>query len=125
MGPEVKYAQGIYLFLEGLALVGAVAMVGLAAFKGKKFFDRSIQLVIDDAGIHDYRAAGKEIAWPEVAELSEWSLYSGAIATAAQLKVVTKDGPTVGIDILGLDRDHKSIGKAAKKMMRKGGRGSS
>jgi hypothetical protein len=123
MGPSVKYPQAIYLVFDGLTLAWAVAMTGLAIFKGKKFFDRSIQLTVDAEGIHDHRGEGQEIAWHEVAELTDWVLYSGAIATAAQLKVLTKDGSTVGVDILGLDQDHKAILKAVKKIAKEAARG--
>jgi hypothetical protein len=123
MGPSVQYPQAIYLFLQGLALVVLVAMTALVVFKGKKFFDRSVQLTIDATGIHDNRGSGQAIAWSEVAELTDWALYSGSIATAAQLKVATTDGSTIGVDILGLDQDHKAIFKAAKKIMKQVARG--
>jgi hypothetical protein len=123
MGPSAQYPQAIYLFVRALALVVLVAMTALAVFKGKKFFDRSVQLTIDATGIHDHRGSGQEIAWSEVAELTDWSLYSGTIATAAQLKVATTEGQTVGVDILGLDQDHKAILKAAKQIMKQAARG--
>jgi hypothetical protein len=123
MGSSVKYPQIIYLVFDGLTLAWAVAMTGLAIFKGKKFFDRSAQLTVDTDGIHDHRGQGQEIAWHEVAELTDWVLYSGAIATAAQLKLLTKDGLEIGIDILGLDQDHKAILKAVKQIAKEAARG--
>jgi hypothetical protein len=123
MGPSVQAPQLIYLFLQGLALVVLVAMTALAVFKGKKFFDRSVQLTIDATGIHDHRGSGQDIAWSEVTELTDWALYSGTIATAAQLKVATTEGQMVGVDILGLDQDPKTILKAAKRIMKQVARG--
>ena len=113
MGPDVKAPQAVYLFLEGLALVVTLAMAGLAVYKGRKFFDRSVQLVIDGTGVHDARANGRETLWSQVTEVKGWSLYSGSIATAAQLRLMMKNGSTVVVDILGLDLDHKSIANAA------------
>jgi hypothetical protein len=124
MGPSVQSPQAIYLCLQGLALVVLLAMAALTLFKGKKFFDRSIQLTIDTAGIHDHRGGGQEIAWSEVSGITDWALYSGTIATATQLKVETTAGPAVGIDILGLDQDPKAILKAAKKIRKQVMRGS-
>jgi hypothetical protein len=123
MGPSVTHPQMIYIFLQGLALLCMAAMTGLAVYKGKKFFDRSIQLVIDNTGIHDHRAGGEDIAWSEITEVTEWALISGGIVTAAQLKVVTEDESTIGVDILGLDQDHKDIVKAARRMMKEAARG--
>ena len=49
-------------------------------------------------------------------------LLSGGIVTVARLELEMKRGPTVGIDIIGLDQDHDAIVKAAKKKLKGAGR---
>jgi hypothetical protein len=115
MGPAVSSPQVIYLVFDGFLLLISALMAWAALFKSKKFFDRSVQLTFDEAGIHDHRD-GRDIAWSQVVRISGRSLYSGAIATMARLEIAIKDGTTVGIDILGLDRDHKAILDAAEAM---------
>jgi hypothetical protein len=122
MGPSVKYPQVIYLVFDGFLTLVILAMAGLAIFKGKRFFDRSVQLIIDSEGIQDFRGKGRKLGWADITEIKDWAIYSGAIATAAQLKVTTKKGKTIGIDVLGLDQDHKAIFQAVKQMVKRAAR---
>jgi hypothetical protein len=119
----VKSPQLVYLFLQGLALVWALAMAGLAVYKGRKFFDRSVQLVLDESGIHDYRArrdraGSQELAWSKVDEVKGHFIYTNGIATSARLQVALKEGATIGVDILGLDHPPKVIIDAAGVLLR-------
>jgi hypothetical protein len=116
LGPSVKSPQVIYLVLEGLTLIFVLAGVTVAIVRGKRAFDRSVQLTIDEAGIHDFRSAGQEIRWADVADIKPLTHYSGAIAVIAQLQVVTKSGDTLAIDVLGLDQDHKAILKQIQRI---------
>jgi hypothetical protein len=117
MGSNVQSPQIVYLFLEGLAFVIALGMGALAFYKGKKFFDRSVQLTIDETGIHDHRK-GKRIAWSEVDGIDNRTMLSGGIVTMAQLEVRMEKGSTVAVDIMSLDQDHGAIFKAARKILK-------
>jgi hypothetical protein len=116
MGPKVLYPQTIYIVFDVVVFLLTLAMVGLAIYRGKRAFNRRVQLVIDTTGIHDRRPGGRKVPWSEVAEISSALMSQGGIATLAQLKVVTNYGETVAIDVLGLDKDLQTILSVVKKI---------
>jgi hypothetical protein len=117
LGSNVSHPQAICLFLDAQTLLAGVALGWLAVRGDRKPLDRSLQLAVDEEGIHDWRPGGEEIPWSEVSavEVSAQHLPQGML-TGAKLEVVRKAGGTVTIDLFNLDRDHKAILKAVKQI---------
>jgi hypothetical protein len=119
MGSSVQSPQLIYLFLDVLALLVGLGLGFLAIRFGKKLLDRSVQVSVDEAGIHDHRSEGEEVLWPEVTAVDVAAQHSpqGALI-GTKLEVVTKAGRTVAVDVFNLDQDHKGILRAVKHIWR-------
>jgi hypothetical protein len=117
MGSNVQYAQAIYVFLDVLALLIGLGMSYLAIRTGKKLLDRSVQVMVDETGIHDRRPDGEDIGWSEVAGVgvaTQHSPQGGLIG--ARLEVVMKTGGTADVDIFNLDMDPQRILKTVKQI---------
>jgi hypothetical protein len=122
MGPNVQYAQGIYVFLDALALLVGLALGFLAFHYGRKLLNRSAQLRVDEKGIRDLRPGGEKIPWSEVTAVGLAAQQSKGVLVGAKLEVVTKAGDTVAVDIFNLDMDPQRILKTVKEI-RKAARG--
>jgi hypothetical protein len=123
MGPAVKVPQTIYLIFDGFVLLITAGMMFLAFVKRKQMSDKSVQLTIDENGIHGLRTNDNDLAWDEVSRIKLMAMQSGGIATMARLVVNTSAGDEVGIDILGLDQDPQTIVAATQKIMKDAKRG--
>jgi hypothetical protein len=123
MGSNVQYAQGIYVFLDVLALLIGLAMTFLAVRYGRKLLDRSAQVRVDETGIRDLRPGGERIPWSEVTAVGVVTQQSKGMLIGARLEVVTKAGDTVGVDVFNLDMDPQRILKTVKEIRKAARRG--
>lgn len=115
-GAHVKQPQAVYVVLDVLTLAWTSAMVAVAIINGKKLFDRTVQLTIDAAGIHDLRT-GRKIAWSRIAGVTSRVSYTRGVERGAALNVLTKEGRTITVDIFNLDRNHKLILEEVAQML--------